>query len=65
MCGFDHFKHENIQPASQPALTHLVWVGDVRAAVAGVSHAISIPVLLVWVLDALTVVQEVFQACLP
>lgn len=43
----------------------MVWVGDVGAAVAGVPHAISVPVLLVWVLDALTVVQEILQACFP
>lgn len=42
----------------------LVWVGDVGAAVTGVSHAISIPVQLVPVLDTLTVIQKVLQACL-
>lgn len=51
--------------STQPGLTHLVWVGDVGAAVAGVPYAISVPVLLVWVLDALTVVQEILQACFP
>lgn len=54
------------QPSStHPGLTHLVWVGDVGAAVAGVPHTVSVPVLLVWVLDALTVVQEILQACFP
>lgn len=45
------------------SVTDLVWVGDVGAAVAGVAHAISVPVQLVSVLDTLTVVQEVLQAC--
>lgn len=44
-----------------PTLTNLVRVGDVGAAVAGVSHSISIPVQLVSVLDTLAVVQEVLH----
>ena len=47
------------------AVTNLVWVGDIRAAVTGVSHAVTVAVQLVSVLDMLTVIQEVPQACLP
>lgn len=45
------------------AATDLVWVRDVGATVAGVSHAVSIPVQLISVLDTLAVVQNVLQAC--
>lgn len=47
-----------------PAATDLIRVGDVGAAVAGVSHAVTVPVQLVSVLDTLTVIQKVLQACL-
>lgn len=43
--------------------TDLVWVGDVGAAVAGVSYAVAIPVQLIPVLDTLAVIQNVLQAC--
>lgn len=45
------------------AATDLIRVGDVGAAVAGVSHAVSVPVQLVSVLDTLAVIQKVLQAC--
>lgn len=45
------------------AAAHLIRVGDVGAAVAGVSHAVSVLVQLVSVLDTLAVVQNVLQAC--
>lgn len=45
------------------AAAHLIRVGDVGAAVAGVPHAVAVPVQLVSVLDTLAVVQNVLQAC--
>lgn len=45
-----------------PSPTDLVRVGDVGAAVTGVSHAVSVPVQLVSVLDTLAIVQKVLQA---
>lgn len=45
------------------AATDLIRVGDVWAAVAGVSHTVPVPVQLVSVLNTLAVVQNVLQAC--
>lgn len=50
-----------IHPSIHLTVTDLVRVGDIGAAVAGVSHAVSVPVQLVSVLDALTVVQKILQ----
>lgn len=48
--------HPSIPPSLSPALTDLIWVGGVGAAVTGVSHSISVPVHLVSVLDKLAIV---------
>lgn len=53
--------HQSSNLLCRPA--HLIRVGDVGAAVAGVSHAVSVLVQLVSVLDTLAVVQNVLQAC--
>lgn len=41
----------------------LIRVGNLSAAVTGVSHSVSVLVKLVWVLDSLTVIQEIFNTC--
>ncbi|TNN43287.1 hypothetical protein EYF80_046507 [Liparis tanakae] len=48
--------HPSIPPSLSRALTDLIWVGGVGAAVTGVSHSISVPVHLVSVLDKLAIV---------
>lgn len=46
-----------------PQASHLIGVGNIRAAVAGVSHTIVVPVPLVDVGDSRAVVEKITQTC--
>lgn len=50
-------------PPLATALSYLVGVGHIRAAVAGVSHAIVVSVSLVYVGDSRAVVEKIRLAC--